>query len=244
MATAAAPKKTPVKSSAPKKVAAPTKAPQSGLSLSVFDITGKAAGSVDLPKEIFDIEASPRLIAHYVKVYNTNQRQGTVSTKTRAMVQSSTRTIYRQKGTGRARHGAKSAPIFVGGGVAFGPQPREYHASINKKQRRRALFAALTIAFKNNQLSGLSDSALAGEPKTARVAGFLKSRDLTGKKTLLVLPKIEKNAIVMSSRNIQSIEVTDAQSLNAYVVLSARAIVFAESAVDILKNHFLKTNEN
>lgn len=219
-------------------------APRSGLALDVFDITGKTAGSVDLPKEIFDIEASPRLIAQYVKVYNTNQRQGTVSTKTRAMVEYSTRKIYRQKGTGRARHGAKSAPIFVGGGVAFGPQPREYHSSINKKQRRKALFAALTMALKNNQLSGLSDAALTGETKTSRVAGFLKSRELTGKKTLIVLPKIEKNAMVMSSRNIPSVSLTDAQSLNAYVVLNARAIIFTESAVTMLRNHFLKINEN
>jgi large subunit ribosomal protein L4 len=159
------------------------------------------------------------------------------------MVQSSTRKIYRQKGTGRARHGAKSAPIFVGGGVAFGPQPHDYHASINKKQRRKALFAALTIAFRDNRLSALSDAALTGETKTSRVAGFLKSREMK-KKTLIVLPKMEKNAIVLSSRNIPTVELTDAHSLNAYAVLNANAIVFAESAVSVLKSHFLKSDEN
>lgn len=240
----AAPKKTTA-AKAPAKpvkpaVAKAAAAPKSGLSLNVFDIAGKEVGHMNLPKEIFDIEASPKLIAQYVRVYTTNQRQGTVGTKTRAMITSSTRKIYRQKGTGRARHGAKSAPIFVGGGVAFGPQPREYHSSINKKQKKKALFAALSLAFKDNRLSGLADSALTGEIKTARVAGFLKARELGSKKTLIVLPKMEKNALVMSSQNIQNVEVSDAQSLNAYTVLNSQAILFAESSVTVLKNHFLK----
>lgn len=238
-------KKAPVKTTAPKK-AAPAKreTAKSGFSLSVFDLAGKETGSIELPKEIFDAKVSPTLLAQYVKIYQHNQRQGTVSTKTRSMVQSSTRKIYRQKGTGRARHGAKSAPIFVGGGVAFGPQPREYHASLNKKQKKQALFAALTIAFKNNQLSGLNDAALTGEAKTSRVAGFLKMRELAKKKVLIVLPKMEKNAIVLSSRNIPKVKLTDAPSLNAYTILNAGAIFLSESAVNVLSTHFLKKNEN
>lgn len=238
-------KKTPVKASTAKKAAAPKKeTTKAGFLLSVYDLTGKETGSVELPKEIFDAKVSSNLLAQYVKVYQHNQRQGTVSTKTRAMVQTSTRKIYRQKGTGRARHGAKSAPIFVGGGVAFGPQPREYHASLNKKQKKQALFAALTIAFKNNQLSGLSDAVLTGETKTSKVAGFLKTRELTKKKVLIVLPKMEKNAIVLSSRNIPTVELTDAPSLNAYTILNAGAVLLSESAVNVLVTHFLKQNEN
>lgn len=238
-------KKAPVKAVAPKK-AAPVKkkATPAGLSLQVFDLTGAETGSVELPKEIFEAKVSPLLLAQYVKVYRHNQRQGTVATKTRSMIQSSTRKIYKQKGTGRARHGAKSAPIFVGGGVAFGPQPREYHASLNKKQKKQALFAALTIAFKNNQLSGISDAVVTGETKTSKVAGFLKTRELTKKKILIVLPKMEKNAIVLSSRNIPTVTLTDAPSLNAYAILNAGAVVFSESAVNVLTTHFLKKDEN
>lgn len=240
-------KKTTVKKTATRAAAVPKKAAASssvsGLAVNVFDLTGKETGTVQLPKEIFDVEANPKLIAQYVRVYRTNQRQGTVSTKTRSMIQASTRKIYRQKGTGRARHGAKSAPIFVGGGVTFGPQPVEYRSSLNKKQRRLALFAALTMARKDNKLSGLSDVAMES-PKTAQVAGFLKTRELSKKKTLIVVPKMEKNALVLSSRNIPTVSLTDASSLNAYAVLNANAIVFAESAVDALKNHFIKNHEN
>jgi large subunit ribosomal protein L4 len=231
----------PQAKSKPVKAAKPAKTePKSGLSLSVFDLTGKETGTLELPKEIFAVEADPKLIAQYVRVFRTNQRQGTVATKTRAEVQTSTRKIYRQKGTGRARHGAKSAPIFVGGGVAFGPQPREYHSSINKKQRRKALFAALTMALKDHKVSGLTDAAMTGEAKTSRVAGFLKARELGSKKTLIVLPKMEKNSIVLASRNIPLVQLTGAASLNAYAVLSAHAVLFAESAVPALSNHFLK----
>lgn len=238
-------KKTPVKT-VTKKVTPVKKvsAPVSGLSLNVFDLAGKETGSVNLPKEIFDVKTNPKLIAQYVKIYHNNQRQGTAATKTRAMVQFSTRKIYRQKGTGRARHGAKSAPIFVGGGVSFGPQPREYHSSLNKKQRKQALFVALSDALKDNRLSGISDAVLTGAPKTAGVAGFIKTRDLGKKKVLFVLPKMEKNALVLSSRNIPSVELTDAPSLNAYAVLRAGAVVFAETAVNILSTHFLKKNED
>src|SRR3972149_950729 len=99
---------------------------QTGLKLSVYNMAGKSVETLILPKEIFGAEINTHLMTQAVRVYLANQRRGTVKTKSRGEVNISTRKIYRQKGTGRARHGAASAPIFVGGGVAFGPKPRDY----------------------------------------------------------------------------------------------------------------------
>src|SRR5581483_3879222 len=122
------------------------------LSASVYDLKGKAIGRVTLPSEVFGVEENPHLLAQAVRVYLANQRQGTVSTKTRGEVQGSTRKIYRQKGTGRARHGGIRAPIFVHGGIVFGPKPREFSLSMPQKMRRLALFTALSGKVKDGEL--------------------------------------------------------------------------------------------
>src|SRR5664280_2511271 len=98
---------------------------ETGLKLSVFNTSGKVLESISLPKEIFGVDINKQIMTQAVRVYLANQRRGTVKTKSRGEVKISTRKIYRQKGTGRARHGAASAPIFVGGGIAFGPRPRD-----------------------------------------------------------------------------------------------------------------------
>src|SRR3989338_9847754 len=107
-----------------------------------------------MPKEIFAVEASPRLLAQYVRVYLANRRQGTASAKTRAEVKGSTRKIYKQKGTGKARHGDIKAPIFIGGGVVGGPIPRDFSLKFNKKQKRKVLFYALTLKLKQKDIFG------------------------------------------------------------------------------------------
>ena len=113
-------------------------------SIPVVNFDGKSAGTVTLSKEVFDVIASPALIAQVIRVYQMNQRQGTAHTQTRGDVTGSGKKIYRQKGTGRARHGDRYAPIFVGGGVAHGPKSRDFGKSINTAMRRKALLAVLT----------------------------------------------------------------------------------------------------
>src|SRR3989344_7204583 len=121
------------------------KAKKSGsLTVPVYEISGKEKGSLSLPKEAFSVDVNKALLAQAVRVYQSNQRQGTASTKTRGEVVGSTRKIYRQKGTGRARHGDIKAPIFVGGGVAHGPKSANYRKSISQKMRRIALLGALS----------------------------------------------------------------------------------------------------
>src|SRR3989339_216040 len=107
------------------------------LSVRVFSIDGKEKKTIELNKNIFDVKVSPSLLAQAVRVYLANQRAGTASSKTRSEVVGSTRKIYRQKGTGKARHGSLKAPIFVGGGVVGGPKPRDFSLKINKKQKTK-----------------------------------------------------------------------------------------------------------
>ena len=216
----------------------------SGLSVPVYDLKGAQVKKMVVPKEIFSTQASDKLLAQYVRVYLANQRQGNASSKTRAEVRASTRKIYRQKGTGRARHGAKSAPIFVGGGVAFGPRPRDFSLKLNKKQRRKAFFYALSLQYKEGNIVGLVDKSLEIEPKTKGFVSLLRSAQLADKKVLLVMPEAKKNNLVLASRNIPGVSVTNAVSLNTYEVLNSDKIVFVGKALEALTNHFLKKHEN
>src|SRR3990172_10626024 len=130
---------------------------KAGLTLPVYGVDGKEKTPADLQKEIFSVEVNPRLLAQYVRVYLANQRQGNASTKTRGEVTGSTRKIYRQKGTGNARHGSIKAPIFVGGGITFGPKPRDYSLKMNKKQKTLALFSSLTVKANDKEIFALQD---------------------------------------------------------------------------------------
>jgi large subunit ribosomal protein L4 len=120
------------------------------LTVDMYDAAGKVTGSVSLPEEVFGAKINKRLIAQAVRIYLANQREGSASTKSRGEVQGSTRKIYRQKGTGRARHGGVRAPIFVHGGIAHGPKPRDFSLKMPQKMKRAALFATLSLKAQTN----------------------------------------------------------------------------------------------
>src|SRR6266404_5428662 len=122
------------------------------VSVAVVGIDGKVSGKVSLPGEMFGEKVNKALLAQAVRVYLANQRQGNASTKTRGEVDGSTAKIYRQKGTGRARHGSKRAPIFVKGGIVFGPKPRDFSLSLPQKMKRKALFSALSAKVKDKEV--------------------------------------------------------------------------------------------
>ena len=149
----------------------------SGLTAEVFDLYGKFVEKIQFPKEIFGAKENPKLVSQAVRVYLNNQRRGTASTKSRGEVRISTRKIWRQKGLGRARHGAKSAPIFVGGGVAFGPKPRDFSLNLNKKMRKAALFAVLSSKQKDGEIRVLKNLEKI-EPKTKNVEKILDKDEL------------------------------------------------------------------
>lgn len=211
-----------------------------GLNVPVYNLMGEETKTIALPKEIFSCEAKPALLAQAVRVYLTNQRQGNASTKTRGEVTGSTRKIYRQKGTGKARHGSMKAPIFVGGGVVGGPRPKNYSLSITKGQKNKAFFGALSLKLKDHKIVVLEDKVLMEKPKTKEIYSFLKSIKQDNKKVIFILPKMEKNNFILSSRNINKVNIVDAKSLTTFEVLKEGLLIFLESSLEVFTKHFLK----
>jgi len=209
---------------------------KSNLSLSIYNIDGKETKTVDLPKEVFAVKVNPSLMTQAVRIYLTNQRQGNVKVKTRSEVIGSTRKIYRQKGTGKARHGAIKAPIFVGGGVAHGPKQKDYHLKFNKKEKKQALFSALSTKLKEKKIFGLEEKALTMKPKTKAVVNFLKNLKLIGKNNLVIMKKMEKNNLILAMRNISNLSFVDVNSLNPYLILKSSSLIFVENALEVFEN--------
>jgi len=232
-----------------KKVAATKKAvvkaataKETGLKQSVYDVKGKVAESINLPAEIFGVKINKTLMTQAVRVYLANQRRGTLSTKSRGEVKISTRKIYRQKGTGRARHGAASAPIFVGGGIAFGPKPRDFSLKLNQNMKRVALFSALTSKLKDGEIKVVTGLEKI-EPKTKKMVDVIDKLELNGKnaQVLLIMPSGNENVnIVKAGRNIKGVTVTSANLINTYEILSNKRVLFMKSSIDSLKETFLK----
>ncbi|MBI4100551.1 50S ribosomal protein L4 [Candidatus Microgenomates bacterium] len=212
--------------------------------LDLLDLEGKVVGKVTLAKEIFGAKINPKLIAQAIRVYLVNQRQGTQSTKTRGQVRGTTKKMYAQKGTGRARHGAATAPIFVGGGIAHGPQPRDFELKMSKKMRRRALFSALSDKFEEKALFAI-EGLEAIKPKTAEMVKIFKNLKLeTPKaKVLLVLPKKIEN-LMKAARNIEGATLTQAALLNPYQILSHKKIIFLKDALPEIEKTFLPEKGN
>jgi large subunit ribosomal protein L4 len=204
-----------------------------------YSIKGeKLEAKTTLPEEIFKVKINDKLIAQAVRVYLSNQRTAQAKTKKRSEVKGSRIKIWRQKGTGRARHGDRYAPIFVGGGRAHGPKGDEnYKLNLSKRFKKQALFSALSKAFKENDVlvvEGINKI----EPKTKNMASFLKKAGIE-KKASLILPEIIENT-VLSGRNIKNLNFLQAKQLNAYEVLNGGKLVFAKEAVDVIKKHYLK----
>ncbi len=208
------------------------------LQATVVGLDGKVSGKVSLPRELFGAKENPSLMAQAVRVYLANQRSGNASTKTRGEVEGSTRKIYRQKGTGKARHGSIRAPIFVGGGIVFGPKPRDFRLKLSKSMKRSALASALTTQYAHGSIVFV-DGLETLEPKTKIMASTLKNLGVNGK-TLLVLSGNTEN-MKRSARNIKDIDLLPAKDLHAYAVLSHKKLIIMKDAVAELKQTFVRT---
>lgn len=207
-----------------------------GLSVPVYSLTGKSTGEMSLPKEIFGVEINQNLLVQALRVYSTNQKTQPGSTKGRGEVEGSTAKIYRQKGTGRARHGAIRAPIFVGGGIVFGPKPRKTRLDLPKKMKKAALISALSSKMADKKISGISGLEKASG-KTKEVVGFL--RKLTGQdKNLnsLIVTAGKTDNVSRAVKNIASVNTIPANMINAYEVLKHEFLLITKEAVDKLVN--------
>lgn len=224
-----------------KDVKVKTETKKSKLTLSVINLAGKAAGTIEMPQELFAAKVNMDLMTQAVYVYTTNQRRGTVAQKTRGEVKASARKIYRQKGTGRARHGAISAPIFVGGGVTFAARPREFDKRLSKKMRLQALASALTTKMLSEEIVVAKADDASG--KTKEIALAMKTwAKVPSKKTLFIVDG--KNiALRRAAKNISGITTMPADSVNTYEVLRNNNIVITTSGLDIMKKHFLQNEK-
>ncbi len=202
-----------------------------GLTVDVYGADGKVSGSIDLPETVFGAKINKQLIAQAVRVYLANQREGSASTKSRGEVTGSSRKIYRQKGTGRARHGGIRAPIFVHGGIAHGPKPRDFSLKMPQKMRRAALYATLALKAKSGAVKVI-DGLDAFEPKTKMMVKLLAqiAPEAKDKKILFVLGDKQDN-IIRAARNIEGLTYDYARQLHAYEVMNNQTVIFVKQAL-------------
>lgn len=203
------------------------------MELSVYKIDGTESGrKVTLDAEVFGITPNDHAIYLDVKQYLANQRQGTHKTKEKWEVAYSTKKIVRQKGSGGARHGSIKSPTFVGGGRAFGPQPRNYGFKLNKKLKQLARFSALSYKLQDNVVTFVEPFEMAA-PKTKEFVKILDALKANGRRTLFVLPENSEN-IYVSSRNLENVEVVSVDEINTYSIINAYNVVMVEGVQDIL----------
>lgn len=190
---------------------------------------GTQKGSVDLPTSLFEQPVHRQALYEAVRNFLANQRQGTHDTQTRAEVAFSTRKLYRQKGTGRARAGAAGSPTRKGGGVAFGPHPRDYSYVLPRKVKRKALTSALSDRAGSERVTVIEDFEMEA-PRTQTMAKLFGALDLEGRHTLLVVSP-GNDFVWKSARNLRGVRVLRSNELNAYTVLWADNLVFTQRAL-------------
>ena len=197
-----------------------------------FGSDGKQMGTVDLPKELFEAPVNEHLIWEAVKSHLGNQRQGTAAAKNRAKVSGGRRKPWRQKGTGRARAGSNTSPLWTGGGVAFPPMPRDYTTRLNAKARMKALCGALTARAKDGGIFVVEAPSLV-EPKTKTVAELIRKIGLEDKKVLWVFDRVGDVAF-KSTRNLPRVRTAESRTLNTYVLMDCDCVLLTEGGLKSL----------
>jgi len=203
----------------------------------LYSISGEKKGTVTLPKEVFGEKVNSLLLAQAVRVYLTNRRQARAKAKTRAEVTGSNRKIYRQKGTGGARHGDRKASIFVGGGKAHPPRGFLKRLALPKKMKKKALLSALSLKAKDKKiifLDGLNNL----KPKTKKVALFLKKLKIEEKKVLLLIDSQQKKAF-LSFRNLPLVEKEEVSRVNAWQILQNEWLLISKEGLKTLKKRLI-----
>jgi large subunit ribosomal protein L4 len=195
----------------------------------VYSQDGKVKGDIDLADSVFNAAVNEQVMYLVVKTYLANQRQGTAKTKGRSEVSGGGRKPWKQKHTGNARAGSNTSPLWVRGGKAFGPSPRDYYRSIPKTMRRIALTSALSARAKEEKISVVS-GITCDAPKTKTVASMIDALSLSGKRILLVIDLASKN-VYLSGRNIKNLTVKPVSEINAYDVLNNDAIIFGSEEI-------------
>jgi len=199
----------------------------------VYDMRGESAGQIELRPDVWDAPVNEPLIHQAVVSYLSNQRTGTASTKGRAEKRGGGRKPWPQKGLGRARHGSIRSPLWRGGGVTFGPKPRSFRKSMNKKAKRAAMRSALSARQREDAVRVIDEIDLP-QPKTKMIVQMLRELDLMEGKVLIVTEGMD-DALYKSSRNIPGVDVMRGQDLNIYEVLDHDYLLFVGDATSVVE---------
>ena len=203
------------------------------MKVAVKNISGKKVGALELRDDIFGIEPNLVVVHQALVRQQANARLGTHKTKTRSEVRGTTAKWYRQKGTGRARHGDRKAPIFVGGGQAHKPRPRDYSKKMPRKMRQLALRSALSVKAAAEEIVVLDELAF-DEPKTVNMLEMLDNLDIEGS-AIVLLP--EKNeSVELSARNLQDVKTLRAGYLNVRDLLGHNYVIMPKAAVNAIES--------
>lgn len=204
----------------------------------MFDSSGKkSAETLELDKDLFDGKVNKVLLYQAISMYRANQRRGTASTKTRAEVRGGGKKPWRQKGTGRARFASIRNPVWRGGGIAFGPHPRDFRYSLPKKMKRSAFIASLNAKLKSGKMLGVGEISL-DEPKTREVTAILKKMNIKAR-ALFLVKEIDRK-LSLATRNIENLTVKKVSEATALDVLSNEHVVVTKEASEFLNKRIQK----
>jgi len=205
------------------------------MNIAILNIKGEDTGrKAKLNDEVFKMEPNDHAIYLDVKQYLANQRQGTHKSKERAEISGTTRKVKKQKGTGTARMGSVKSPLLRGGGTVFGPKPRDYRFKLNKKVKVLARKSALSYKVLEKDILVVEDFKIEAA-KTKFYIDIMNGLSVTGKKTLMVIPDVDKN-IVLSGRNIPKVKIALATDINTYDVLNADKLILCEGSIKKIEN--------
>ena len=198
----------------------------------LFDKEGKESGTVELTGTIFEQKINHPLLWETVDAALKNRRKGLASTKTKAEVRGGGARPYRQKGIGWARHGSTRSPIWKGGGVVFGPKPRDYSISMPKKKKMKALLTSLSVKAQESKILVIEELVLETS-KTKNFVEILKGIDVGKARTLVAVDKVDKN-LVLASRNVSNVILKRANDINCYDVLGAEYLLVTKKGLEKL----------
>ncbi len=204
--------------------------------LDVQNINGKKVSEIDLADSIFDVQVKKNVLHEVVAMQLASRRSGTASVKHRSDVKGSQRKLFRQKGTGRARRGNIKAPLLRGGGVAFGPDPKNYAYKVPKKKRKLALKMALTSKLQSEELT-IIDQIDLEEAKTRRVVEIIEMLETDN---VLIVTEGRNENLELSARNLPKVKVLRSEGLNVYDILKHKDLILLEPSIKAIEGRFEK----
>ena len=205
------------------------------VSAKLVNMNGEEVGKIKLSDNLFAIDYNEPLIHEVVVAYNANQRQGTKSALTRSEVRGHAKKPYRQKHTGRARHGSTKSPEYKGGGVGFAPKPRDFSKKLNKQVKKIAFASALSEKLRQKEVIFLDEFKLS-EPKTKEVVKFLEALKLD--KSVVIVTDVKNEDALRASGNLQNVKIQIADLLSTYDVVANNKIVLTKDAVKSLEEAY------